>query len=221
MRAVILLLFTIINVSVFGKVGSEKKSFPSTEIADINLKSFSGDYEYNSNTLHLTWETISEYNSYMFVLQRSEDMETFDDVCIIKAAGTTGAVTGYNCADVKPLKGISFYRLKLISRDKSEIFSEIMNVNVIYPDNHEASYIIPNPNDGMFRLLLPSAKSNVEVKILDEMGQVVRMMSIYNTEPNFYASLDLRSMLTKGKYYIMIDADNTQHVKKMRVVNNW
>lgn len=221
MRAVVFWLFTVFYVSVFAKV-SYGKSIPyNAEAPPIDLKSFSGDYEYNANTLHLNWETNSEYNSNMFVLQRSEDTEIFEDVCMMKAAGTTGAITMYNCADVKPLKGLSFYRLKLITKDKTEFYTETITMNVIYPDDHEASFIIPNPNDGMFRLLLPSAKNNVEVKILDEMGQVIRMMSIANNEPNFYASLDLRNMLTKGKYYVMIDADGTQHIKKMRVVNSY
>lgn len=187
----------------------------------INIKSFSGDFEYNTNTLYLSWETSAEENSYMFILQRSEDMETFEDVCIIKAAGNTGATTAYNCTDVQPLRGLSFYRLKLINKDKSEIHSDIINMNVVYPENQEASFIIPNPNDGMFRLLLPSSKNNVEIKILDEMGQIIKMLSITNNEPNFYASLDLRDTLAKGKYYVIIDADESQHVKKMRVVNSW
>jgi hypothetical protein len=198
-------------------------SFRATDIGNksINLKSISSDYDYNKHTLHITWETASEIGTHFFVLQRSEDMETFEDVCVIKAAGSSGATTLYNCADVNPLRGTSFYRLKQINRDKTELYSENISMNVVYPDNQEASYIIPNPNDGMFRLLVPTAKENVQVKILDEMGQLLKIMSIRNDEPNFYVSLDLRNTLVKGKYYVMIEADETQHIKKMRVVSSW
>ena len=187
----------------------------------IQLKAFSGDFDYNANAVHLAWETLAEQNSYFLVLQRSEDMETYEDVCMIKAAGNSASVNAYNCVDVKPMKGMSYYRIKQVSINKSEIFSDVMSINVVFPDSEEASYIIPNPNDGMFRLLVPTSQNEVQIQILDEMGQLVKMISVTNNEPNFYMSLDLRNTLAKGKYYVMIDVENAQHIKKMRVVNSW
>jgi hypothetical protein len=190
-------------------------------IKSIQLKSFSGNYDYNANTVNLTWETLAEENTHFMVLQRSEDAENFEDLCIIKAAGNTAGVSAYNCADVKPMKGMSYYRIKQINDNKVEVFSDIMSMNVVFPDNEEATYIIPNPNDGMFRLLVPSSHEEVEIQIMDEMGQLIKMLSITNNEPNFYMSLDLRNVLAKGSYYVMIDVAHAQHVKKMRVVNSW
>ena len=187
----------------------------------VQLKAFSSDYDYNANALHLAWETLVEENSYFLILQRSEDMETFEDICMIKAAGNSASVNAYNCVDVKPMKGMSYYRIKQVNINKAEIFSDVMSINVVFPDSEEASYIIPNPNDGMFRLLMPSSQNEVQIQILDEMGQLVKMISVTNNEPNFYMSLDLRNTLAKGKYYVMIDAENARHIKKMRVVNSW
>ncbi len=225
MKIFCLLVFGICNALFFPCVTLAGAIAASNETAkgsnQIQLKTFSSDYDYNANAVHLAWETLAEENSYFLILQRSEDMETFEDVCMIKAAGNSAGVSSYNCVDVKPMKGMSYYRIKQVNNNKSEIFSDVMNINVVFPDSEEASYIIPNPNDGMFRLLVPSSQNEVQIQILDEMGQLIKMLSVTNNEPNFYMSLDLRNTLAKGKYYVMIDTENAQHVKKMRVVNSW
>ena len=148
-------------------------------------------------------------------------MEKFDEVCTIKGAGNSSSIISYKCVDVKPLKGLSYYRLKQVNANGDEIFSPVISMTVVFPDNVEASYIIPNPNDGLFRLLVPVSHKTVQVQIFDELGQVIKNLSVENDKPNFYLSLDLRDTITKGKYYVLIEAEETQHIKNMTVVNKW
>jgi hypothetical protein len=69
--------------------------------------------------------------------------------------------------------------------------------------------------------LVPVSHKTVQVQIFDELGQVIKNLSVENDKPNFYLSLDLRDTITKGKYYVLIEAEETQHIKNMTVVNKW
>jgi hypothetical protein len=222
MTKVFVIAFILLNyLFVHGNNIHDNNILASSETKIISLQSFSGEYDYNTNTTKFSWGTFKEENSVKFILQRSEDMEKFDEVCTIKGAGNSSSIISYKCVDVKPLKGLSYYRLKQVNANGDEIFSPVISMTVIFPDNVEASYIIPNPNDGLFRLLVPVSHKTVQVQIFDELGQVIKNLSVENDKPNFYLSLDLRDTITKGKYYVLIEAEETQHIKNMTVVNKW
>lgn len=193
----------------------------SDQSKEIQLQSIEGTYDFNMNTVKFQWVSSFEDQSKYFMLQRSEDMEAFEDICMVKAAGHSAAFNHYQCADVMPLKGLSYYRLKQVNLDQSEWYSETISIQVIYPSDESVSYIIPNPNDGLFRLLIPVDYQKIAVSILDEMGQTVKSLSISNDQPNFYLSLDLRKSLAKGKYYVVMEASSEQHIKTMQVVEKW
>lgn len=220
-KAFVLFHLLLFFLFVDGKNINDNNTVAPSNTKIIALQSFSGEYDYNTNTIRFNWSTIKEDNSVKFILQRSEDMEKFDEVCTINGAGNSSSIINYKCVDVKPLKGLSYYRLKQVNTDGTEIFSPVISMTVIFPDNAEASHIIPNPNDGLFRLLVPISQKTVRVQIFDELGQVIKNLSVDNDKPNFYVSLDLRETIAKGKYYVLIEAEEIQHIKNMTVVNKW
>lgn len=216
------LIFSLIAMVLFNSAFKTNSTADKAHTAkEVQLKSIEGNYDFNSNTVQFEWVSSLEEGSKYFMLQRSEDMETFEDICMIKAAGHSATFNHYQCSDVLPLRGLSYYRLKQVNHDNSELFSETISMQVIYPASESASYIIPNPNDGLFRLLIPVDYQKIAVNILDEMGQIVKTLSISNDQPNFYLSLDLRKFLAKGKYYVVLEASSEQHIKTMHVVEKW
>ncbi len=69
-----------------------------------------------SGLVTLTWVTASERNSDAFIIERSADNITFDEIGTVAAAGNTSSITHYSFVDREPLN-IAYYRLKQFDRD--------------------------------------------------------------------------------------------------------
>lgn len=214
-KAAITLL--LMNVYFFAFSQSDKE--PENAIALV--ESFTGNYDFNTNSVKFNWTTLKEVNSDYFIIDRSEDMENFIEICKVNAAGNTNATSSYNCTDIKTIKGISYYRLRFFNDSGKELAFDPLSINVMQTASSDASHIIPNPNDGLFRLLVPTSEELVHIKIMNELAQPLRSLSIKNSEPNFYLSLDMRSDIAKGIYYLKIDASEASYIKRVQVVNRW
>lgn len=187
----------------------------------VKISEFSGIYDYNTNSVKFNWGTSEEKSNQYFIVERSEDMEYFTEICKVKAAGNSKVLNEYSCNDVKPMKGIAFYRLRYMNEAGESFNFEPLTINAVQKIYDDASHIIPNPNDGLFRILVPTSEELVHIQIMNEMAQPLKNLSIKNNEPNFYLSLDLRGELVKGNYYVLIDASHAEFIKKMEVVNKW
>ncbi|WP_107040214.1 LamG-like jellyroll fold domain-containing protein [Brumimicrobium mesophilum] len=90
---------------------------------------------------------------------------------------------------------------------------EFASINKNYLDNHNFK-IVPNPNNGQFKVQLTSQSEIVAYKILNILGKVVfeNAVSSKATEINIQAN-----GLTKGTYFIWLDAKEGYAVKKIIV----
>lgn len=84
----------------------------------------------HNGTNILNWQTASETNSDKFVIQRSADAKTFEDIAEIEATGESQSLIDYQYIDTAPLNGTNYYRLKQIDKDNSFTFSKIISVNI-------------------------------------------------------------------------------------------
>jgi hypothetical protein len=214
----VLTYFSILYCCSFNK---SKAQSPVKNEAHIKIAEFSGEYNYNNNSVKFNWATSEEENNQYFIIERSEDMEHFTEICKVKAAGNSKSLNEYSCNDVRPMKGIAFYRLRYMNEAGESFNFEPLTINAVQKINDDASHIIPNPNDGLFRILVPTSEELVHIQIMNELAQPLKNLSIKNHEPNFYLSLDLRDELVKGNYYVLIDATHAEFIKKMEVVNKW
>ena len=107
----------------------------------VTLSGFKG--EYRNGVTQLSWATASEQVSDRFEIERSIDARTFAIIGSVKAQGniTTGAT--YNFTDREPLTGKSYYRLKLVDRDGTYTYSEIITVTTL--DAGQVLSVSPNP----------------------------------------------------------------------------
>jgi hypothetical protein len=107
----------------------------------VDLMSF--DAETINNSVKLTWNTADEKNLDGFDIQRSADNNTWTSIDIVAASGNNRVgLNSYNYTDVKPLAGKSYYRLKLLSGDGRQKYSDTRTI--IFKGIEEFS-ISPNP----------------------------------------------------------------------------
>ncbi len=85
-----------------------------------------------ANTNKLQWTTASEINSDHFRIERSADGLVFSSIGQVPAAGISSTHMHYAFTDGNTLAGINYYRLVMVDKQGSIVYSKIVSVT---PDN--------------------------------------------------------------------------------------
>jgi hypothetical protein len=78
--------------------------------------------------VRLDWTTASEQNNAFFTVERSIDLEQWQEVNVTPGAGTSVAPIEYSSRDASPLNGTSYYRLRQTDLDGSSSLSQAVPV---------------------------------------------------------------------------------------------
>lgn len=157
----------------------------------LQLISFTGARQSNENKLQ--WKTAEEVNVSHFELERSSNGT--DYIVIKNVAALNGNSQTYYYNDVVNYTGTMYYRLKMVDRDGTFTYSNIVRLS----GNEEGFInIYPNPVAGKFSLSFSDHKLfNTEAVITDAKGSAVVRIRIMAQQQQ----TDI-SQLAGGIYYI-------------------
>ena len=157
------------------------------------------DGAFQGEEVILNWLTQQEQNVNFYVVQRSADGITFQDIAEVdaKGAGT------YTYTDKSPLQDISFYRLKVVYNDNSSSFSP--RVRVINPSSLRKLQVFPNPvpptTYSINLIYLVNSNSTLSVQLYNSAGKLVRDVSFLLSDVNEPMELSLRD-IAAGLYIL-------------------
>jgi hypothetical protein len=86
---------------------------------------------------------VQEVNSDYFGIERSSNGKSWKEVGRVPAQANGSVVVRYDYEDESPMKGIGYYRLKMVDQDDSYSYSDIVSVR--YGDVQPLAYLYPNP----------------------------------------------------------------------------
>lgn len=182
-------------------IGADEFSNP----LPVVLVDFQGQKQGNANVL--SWQTATEINSKGFELQRGVDGNTFSTLSFIssKAAnGNSSSLLNYQSTDVQPLSGDNYYRLKLVDKDGSFAYSNIVLLKGTQDNAVVAIY--PNPVTDKLNVMISSKENNkVSLTISSMNGQVLYSQSAQLVTGSNLLQVNA-SLLAKGAYAIKIVA---------------
>lgn len=152
-----------------------------------------------SEKVNLSWATATEKNTDYFIVERSKDALSWENIGKVKAAENSNLTLYYEFDDEAPLEGISYYRLKIVDLDFTEDFS---NTQAIDRGNKEP-YIIyyPNPTSGVFNIVWSGKSQQIDYQLIDISGKIVQVIPTSTIENK--VTLDI-SALAKGVYFLNI-----------------
>jgi PKD repeat protein len=126
-----------------------------------------------TNTIY--WSTETETNNNKFVVERSNDGNTFSKIGEVNTKAINGnslVLLNYNFVDANPLNGKVFYRLRIIDNNNALKYSPI--VTIIRGSNKlEIVDIHPNPTNGIVYFNVLGFNKNVRVRLTDVSGKVL------------------------------------------------
>lgn len=184
------------NLSAFGQagIGMTIKPLPLT------LLSFTA--KRSGNDILLRWTTSHESNTSHFELLKGQHPGTLNYLDRVMALGNTTNDQTYNYTDKYPYAGVNYYRLKMVDRDNSFTFSQVIKIN---SDELVAPRIYPNPvlNNEIFIDL--QGVQPKEIKLFAADGTLVR--TTFSITISQVIRLNLPMTLQRGIYTVQVKTD--------------
>ena len=173
----------------------------------VELLKFEGWNEGDYN--QLAWVTATEENSAYFEVQRSTNGADFRRIGQVQAAGSSLQTRSYDFQDNQPHIGVGYYRLKMVDRDGSFTYSDVVAIAIKLRDN---TAVFPVPTATALNVVYDAvATGEITVNIVDALGKVL-MTNVENTAQGFNQfSYDV-SQLPVGTYFINIADGNEMPV---------
>ncbi len=138
-----------------------------SNVLPVELLKFQG--EYLNNQILLNWQTISERNASVFVVETSTDNSSFNEVKSIKAFGNTETITNYETS-LSDFKGAVLYvRLKMVDIDGKFEYSDVI---AVYKENYTA-FVYPNPFQNEINIYSQNSNKLLSIRLNDFEGRLV------------------------------------------------
>ncbi len=153
--------------------------------------------------VYLDWRTVTEINSDYFSIERSKDGVSFRSLGEEAAAGFSNTPLDYDFIDKEPNQGMNYYRLKMIDRDETYVYS---NTVIITLESIKQTVIFPSPTRGQ---LFINAKDNIQsISIFDANGRLLRTAEM---DRSINTEIDVQELAT-GIYFIKVDTNSGSDV---------
>jgi Secretion system C-terminal sorting domain len=156
------------NPSVYGPATLSAAGVVPGVTLPIVLTGFSAVLN-NDHGVTLDWNTQEEVNFSHFIIERSADGKTWDEIGTVEAKGNSEVETAYTYVDGQPLTGTNFYRLTEVNLDNSYIYSPVV---VVRTTTLAQITLFPNPASNYINVSLAgNTPSAVTVLLTSAAGQ--------------------------------------------------
>ena len=180
----------------------------------VELVSFSATL--NKQKVDLNWTTETEINNDYFVVERSADNESFSAIGQVDGFGNSSQRHIYSYVDLKPLKGISYYRLKQTDYDGHVEYLPTAVVNniarkelTVYPNPAPAAKIQVSYGDDQLKYY--------DVTVQDIQGKIIPANIVREENGNLTLSLD-ESTVSKGAVYFIRANDGKESIQQKVII---
>ncbi|WP_172798126.1 LamG-like jellyroll fold domain-containing protein [Pontibacter akesuensis] len=169
----------------------------------------------------LDWETMSEINTKDFVIERSADGQEFTAIGTVAASGTTQNRVSYTFTDADPLKGVSYYRLRINKTDVAYTYSNIVQIEN-QTLNASKFIVYPNPiTEGEVTINVTNLIGGEEVLIrMSEVAgkTLLQEKAVVNPDGTLSFKLLMPQELQPGIYLVSITTGKKSLSRKVLVI---
>ena len=188
---------------------------PCLSSLPISIKSFHG--EIANHSAILKWTTANEVNIVSSVIERSYDGTHFTSMGIVRLKDLANN-NSYSYTDNPSFINRNvFYRIKLIDKDGTFTYSNILSFSLTNKINNDIS-IYPNPAKNFFILTCNASKEeSSKVAIVDVTSKVVFEYPIKLCSGANCFNINISNKLKRGIYFIQYSIDGKMTTKKLMI----
>ncbi len=164
----------------------------------------------------LNWNVTEDANVYSYDVERSADNTNWSKVTTVNANGTSGTFS-YDAVDANPLKGISYYRVRIIESAGMNRFSAIKQITL---DEFTASFVIaPNPAKDLARLFIEASEAGeATIQILNMQGREVLSQKKQLKSGSNTIELPVAETISAGTYMVRLTT-GTKVLQQKLIIN--
>lgn len=194
----------------------------SFTVLPVLLTSFSAKVE-NNSSVKLQWQTANEQNSDFFIIERSQNGQTFESIDQVNAAGNSSLPRNYAFTDKNPSVGTQskiIYRLKQVDKDQSYFYSDMVSVKLI-TSKISMEALVPNvvkkSQSTSVRISVPSS-TLFQIVLTDGLGKKVFSTRYYAQEG--YNSINIPASAynnAAGTYFLYVQGGDFRKTERLIV----
>ncbi len=206
--------FTLVvnnNASTTAYSGSQWFNTSCYGSLPVDLISFQG--EFINGTANLKWTTVSEKNNQYFIVQRSFDGKSFQDVGKVTGMNNSKPLSIYNYTDTSIQAASVFYRLVVVDVNGNAQISNVINLPSSITESNV--YLSPNPSNNYLNVkITDNSGTNYHVEIYNSLGE-----SVYSDDGKIVGNFDEKpvdiSTIKGGIYFVYITTSDNLWIKKL------
>jgi hypothetical protein len=138
---------------------------------------------------------LSDATDKQFIIEKSATKNNW--VAASSIISSSGNIN-YQFTDINPIEGISFYRLKIISRSGQASYSSLQQVNIVPASDRLKIY----PNPAKDKITIEGNFNNEEIKLLSVEGKLIFTKHLTSVQRKINISLP---ELSPGIYFLKIN----------------
>jgi GEVED domain/Secretion system C-terminal sorting domain len=167
----------------------------------------------DNKQVKLNWKTTEDATVYAYEVEKSIDNINWSGVATVKATGSTGTFQ-YEHLDNNPLKGVSYYRIKIIESTGMSRFSPVKKI--IFDEFIATLAIAPNPASRETKLLIEANEaSEVFIRVLTIEGKELMTKRNAIVSGSNSIELVLPSNIPSGVYMVRATVGNKTIQQKL------
>lgn len=179
----------------------------------VKLMNFQGAI--NSNKARLQWSVADNETGNFFQVLRSADGRNFTEAGTVFINGKVGAES-YTFADSHELDAVTYYKLKIVNKDGSVSYSNIIALKSAAPESRSALTILQNPVTSTLNFNYTSSTATQStVTIYSTTGVKVYSSRLNSSKGTSTVSLNLDSHLAAGTYLLEVANGVERSVARM------
>jgi Secretion system C-terminal sorting domain len=168
----------------------------------VSLLRFAAEKGKYANTLK--WSTAQETNSREFIIERSNDGTEFTERGRVAASGNSSGTVPYSFMDEAPLKGINYYRLKMVNRDNTAKYSTVISVR---NDMDGGFAVYPNPVSNKMTVGFDAGKASAALlQVFDLNGKLMQTKNVQANEGSNMVQVNTEG-LAAGSYILKLQLE--------------
>lgn len=171
----------------------------------------------NTKNILLNWSTLSELNVSGFMIERSTDSITFNQIGFVNSKGNATVTTNYTFTDNFAQPNLKYYyRLRQVNMDNGQIFSEIKSATILQNSKKIVISLSPNPAQDYINLFISGTSNLASIEVLNSSGQkIIQKTAINAFDAPYKISL---GYIAKGIYTVIVHIAEGNYTKRF-VVN--
>jgi hypothetical protein len=155
-----------------------------------------------SNTVKINWKAAEDANVYSYDIEKSIDNTNWTKVSTVEASKSSGTFS-YQTIDANPLKGVSYYRLRIAEGAGMSRFSAIRKI--VYDEFTVSLSMAPNPARDKTSLVIEANEAGEAViEIVNMQGKAVMSQKRKTTGGTNTVELLFPPALSSGVYMVKV-----------------